>query len=262
MVRNVVVDNYESVPRPVLAYGNDYPPSHEIAPHSHRRSQLLHAATGMMLVEAGDDAWVVPPERAVWIPAGTVHQVQTIGAVATRGLLVESGAWSGMPAGCEVLEVSPLLDALLREAVDMPPEYEPASRDGLIVALLEEEVRRAPVLSFSLTFPKQPALARRCRAFIEDPSVHETTDDWAEALRMSRRTFTRLFRAETGMSFGEWRQQACLFAALPRLAAGESVTGLALDLGYESPAAFTSMFKRVLGAPPSRYMRPDQSSGA
>ena len=72
---------------------------------------------------------------------------------------------------------------------------------------------------------------------------------------MSRRTFTRIFRAETGMSFGEWRQQACLFAALPRLAAGESVTGLALDLGYESPAAFTSMFKRMLGAPPSRYLR-------
>ena len=85
---------------------------------------------------------------------------------------------------------------------------------------------------------------------------------WADALAMNRRTFTRLFRAETGMSFGEWRQQACLFAALPRLAAGESVTALALDLGYESPAAFTSMFKRVLGAPPSRYMRHDQSPPA
>ncbi len=255
MVRNVVVDQYESVPRPVLAYGNDYPPSHEIAPHTHRRSQLLHASTGMMLVEAGDDAWVVPPERAVWIPARTRHQVRTIGAVATRGLLVEPDAWHGMPATCEVLEVSPLMDALLREAVDMPPEYDPAGRDGLIMALLEEEVRRAPLLAFSLTFPRHPALGRRCRAFIEDPSPHETIDAWCAALGMSRRTFTRLFRAETGMSFGEWRQHACLFAALPRLAAGEAVTGLALDLGYDSPAAFTSMFKRLLGAPPSRYLR-------
>jgi AraC-like DNA-binding protein len=257
MVRNVIVDDYESVPRPVLAYGNDYPPSHEIAPHRHRRSQLLHATSGVMLVEADGNAWVVPPERAVWIPAGTLHQVKTIGAVATRGLLVEKDAWPAMPATCEVLQVSALMDALLREAVDMAPEYDPASRDGLIMALLEHETRRAPVLAFSLIFPTHPGLAARCRAFIENPSPHETIDGWCLSLGMSRRTFTRLFRAETGISFGEWRQQACLFAALPRLAAGEPVTSLALDLGYESPAAFTSMFKRALGEPPSRYLRAD-----
>ncbi len=254
MVRNVIVDDYEAVERPVLAYGNDYPPSHEIAPHTHRRSQLLHATTGVMLVETADGAWVVPPERAIWIPAGTVHQVKTIGAVATRGLLVEAGAWPDMPDTCQVVAVPPLLDALLREAVDMTPEYDPAGRDGLLMALLMEETRRAPVLSFSLTFPKDKALAARCRAFLDAPSPHETTDEWCAALGLSRRSFTRMFRAETGMSFGEWRRQACLFAALPRLAAGEPVTGLALDLGYDSPAAFTSMFKRVLGAPPSRYL--------
>jgi AraC-like DNA-binding protein len=262
MVRNVIVDDYESVPRPVLAYGNDYPPSHEVAPHTHRRSQLLHGITGVMLVDAGDSAWVVPPERAVWIPAGTLHRVRTIGAVATRGLLIQPDAWEGMPVTCQVLGVPPLMDALLREAIDMPPEYDPDSRDGLIMALLMEETRRAPVLAFSLTFPTHPALAARCRHFIESPSPHETTDAWCHALGMSRRTFTRLFRAQTGMSFREWRQQACLFAALPRLAAGEPVTALALDLGYESPAAFTSMFKRVLGRPPSRYLKAEHSTVA
>jgi AraC-like DNA-binding protein len=70
---------------------------------------------------------------------------------------------------------------------------------------------------------------------------------------MSRRTFTRLFRKETGLTFSAWRQQACLFAAMPRLAADEAVTTVALDLGYDSPAAFTTMFKRLMGVPPSRY---------
>lgn len=254
MVRNVIVDAYEGVARPLLAYGNDYPPDHEVAPHRHLRSQLLHATTGVMVVEAAEGTWVVPPERAVWIPAGVLHQVKTIGAVATRGLLVDASACDGLPARCEVLAVSPLMDALLREAVDLPPEYAAESRDGLIMDLLLEETRRAPVLAFSLTFPKHPALSRRCRDFIAAPNPHETIDEWCAALGMSRRSFTRIFRAETGMSFGEWRQQACLFAALPRLAAGESVTGIALDLGYESPAAFTSMFKRMMGAPPSRYL--------
>ena len=72
---------------------------------------------------------------------------------------------------------------------------------------------------------------------------------------MSRRAFTRLFRRETGLSFVNWRQQACLVAALPRLVAGETVTTIALDLGYDNPAAFTTMFKRVLGASPRTYLR-------
>jgi AraC-like DNA-binding protein len=78
---------------------------------------------------------------------------------------------------------------------------------------------------------------------------------WSEPLGMSRRAFTRLFRRETGLSFVEWRQQACLIAALPRLSAGEPVTTVALDLGYDNPAAFTTMFKRVLGASPRNYLR-------
>ena len=70
---------------------------------------------------------------------------------------------------------------------------------------------------------------------------------------MNRRRFTRLFRRETAMSFAQWRQQACLSVALPRLAAGEAVTTIALDLAYESPASFSTMFKRALGVAPSQY---------
>jgi AraC-like DNA-binding protein len=72
---------------------------------------------------------------------------------------------------------------------------------------------------------------------------------------MSRRAFTRLFRRETGLTFATWRQQACLIAALPRLAAGEPVTAVAIDLGYDNPAAFTSMFKRALGSSPRAYLK-------
>jgi AraC-like DNA-binding protein len=71
---------------------------------------------------------------------------------------------------------------------------------------------------------------------------------------MSRRSFTRLFRQETGLSFVEWRQQACTVAALPRLAAREPITNIAMDLGYDNPAAFTAMFKRMLGSSPRAYL--------
>jgi AraC-like DNA-binding protein len=92
-----------------------------------------------------------------------------------------------------------------------------------------------------------------CHAFLERPRAIASIDRWAADLAMNRRSFTRLFRRETGMSFAEWRQQACIAVALPRLAAGEPITTIALDLGYEGPGNFSTMFKRALGAPPSRY---------
>lgn len=253
MVRNASAPDYEATPRAVVAIGNDYPDGHVIPPHRHRRSQLLFGATGVMMVRTEQGRWVVPPERAVWIPGGVTHDVRPIGPVSVRSVYVEPDAIAGLPTECRVVGVSPLMRSLLLEAVDLPLEYDLDSRAGLVMALILQEIGRMPVLPLNLPLPAHAALAARCRHFLEGPTPHDTIDDWCGALGMSRRAFTRLFRRETGLSLSAWRQQACLFAALPRLAAGEPVTVVALDLGYDSAAAFGTMFKRLLGAPPSRY---------
>ncbi|MGK9167095.1 helix-turn-helix transcriptional regulator [Inquilinus limosus] len=253
MVRNAAPPDYEATPRPIIAIGNDYPANYAILPHRHRRSQLLYGTNGVLLVRTEQGRWVVPPERGVWIPGGITHDVQLIGAVSVRSVYVEADAVPGLPTECRVVGVSPLMRSLLIEAVDLPLEYDPDSRDGLVMALILQEIARMPVLPLNLPLPGHAALAARCRRFLEGPTPHDTIDDWCGVLGMSRRAFTRLFRQETGLSLSAWRQQACLFAALPRLAAGEPVTTVALDLGYDSAAAFTTMFKRLLGAPPSRY---------
>lgn len=246
-------DDYEDVPRPVVGIGNDYPPSFELAEHQHRRAQFLYAASGVVAVSTPEGAWVAPPERAVWIPAGTPHSVRMVGAVQTRSVLIEAAACPSLGGACRVVAVSPLLRQLLVCAAEVPVEYDEAGRDGLVMQLLVAEIDRAPIIPILVPFPRHAALAAQCHGFLEAPRVSATIDEWADALAMNRRRFTRLFRRETGMSFAEWRQQACLSVALPRLAAGEPVTAVALDLGYEGPANFSTMFKRVLGAPPSRY---------
>ena len=121
--------------------------------------------------------------------------------------------------------------------------------------LLQYEMQKLPVLPLSLPYPTHKTLAERCRQFLANPTVHQTIDEWCALLSISRRSFTRMFRQETGLSFVAWRQQACLLAALTRLAEGESVTTVALNLGYNNPAAFTTMFKRILGVPPRNYLR-------
>lgn len=245
---------YEETPRPVVAVGNDYPSDFEVAPHHHRRCQLLYGASGVVMVRTEHGAWVVPPAQGVWIPAGIQHSVRTIGPVTTRSIFIEPAIVDGLPSACSVLAISLLMRSLLLAAVDVPLEYETEGRDGLIMALLLQELRRLPILPLSLPFPNGRELARRCRRFIKDPNPHESIDDWAQNLGLSRRSFTRLFKRETGMSFAAWQRQACLFSALPRLVAREPITRVALDLGYESPAAFTTMFRKALGVPPSEYV--------
>ncbi len=244
--------DHEDTPRPVIASCDDYPPAFELETHQHRRGQLLYAARGVVAVSTPQGAWVAPPERAVWIPGGTPHAVRMVGAVSTRSVLVETSA---APPGdaCRVVGVSGLLRALLIAAAELPLEYDEDGRDGLVMALIAAELALAPTIPLAVPFPATPALAARCHRFLERPQVSDTIDGWAAELAMNRRRFTRLFRRETGMSFAQWRQQACLSVALPRLAAGEAVTTIALDLAYESPASFSTMFKRALGVAPSHY---------
>lgn len=240
--------------RPVVARGIDYPDHAVIAPHSHARAQLFYASRGAVLVETDQGAWMMPPQHGLWIPPGVEHRVRTLGRVQMRSLYFTPAAVPDMPRVCEVLGMSPLMRHLLAEAVTLPAEYDVNGRDGLVMALIQAELPRLPELPLSLPLPDDPALAARCRAFLEAPTPHDSIDDWARAAGMSRRSFTRHFRAETGLSFVTWRQQASVMAALPQLAAGRDVTGVAFDLGYSNPAAFSAMFARTLGAPPRAYL--------
>jgi AraC-like DNA-binding protein/mannose-6-phosphate isomerase-like protein (cupin superfamily) len=255
MARHIRANEIEAVPRPITAVGNDYPPGHVHPPHHHGRSQLLFAEWGTMLVQTASAAWLVPTHQGIWIPAGVIHSITMLSRVATRSVYLERAAADGMPEQCEVVGVSPLLRQLLIEAVDLPSEYDRDGRAGKIMLLLIDEIHAAPALPLSLPFPNDKRLAQRCRRFLERPTAQDTLDLWSKELGLSRRTFTRLFRQQTGLTFSGWQRRACLLSALPRLLGGERVTTIAYDLGYSSPAAFTVMFKQLVGLAPNDYRK-------
>lgn len=242
-----------------VALASDYPGGWRIKRHNHTRGQLMNALDGVVVVVTDSGRWIIPPQHGLWIPAGVFHEVEILGDVKMRSVYVTPGAIAGLPDGVRVVAITDLMRALIIEAVTLPIDPKPTSRAGLVMALMLREIPRLPEQPLGLAMPSDPKLAALCRRFIEAPSPAARIDDWAEALAMSRRAFTRAFRRETGLSLTEWRQQASLFAALPRLARGEAVTRVAVDLGYESVAAFTTMFRRMLGAPPRRYLSGHES---
>lgn len=255
MARSTNPADYQNVPRPISAMAKDFPDGDVIEPHRHPRGQLVFAAAGVMTVTTPDGAWVVPPQRAVWVPPDVEHRIRMSGNVAMRTLYFSPAADAGLPRQCCVVSVSPLLRELILAAVDLPVLYDIAGRGGRIMALIVDEIRALPALPLQLAMPSDVRARRVSRALIEAPADGRALAEWARDVGASPRTLARRFRAETGMTFAMWRQQARLLAALNRLAAGAPVTDVALDLGYDSPSAFISMFRRALGTTPGRYFR-------
>jgi len=252
--RSIDPADYQDVPRPVAAMAKEFADGHVTPRHHHRRAQLIHAIAGTMRVTTQDGAWVVPPLRAVWLPPEQPHEVAMIGAVSMRTLYVEPQAASFMPDRCLVVEVAPLLRELILGAVEEPMVYPLGGRADTIAALILEELRRARELPLRVPLPAEPRLRALCLAMLDDLSQDGTLEDWAGRLGASGRTLARLFLRETGLSFGAWRRQARLAEAVARLTQGSSIAEIAAALGYESPSAFTAMFRRELGESPRRYV--------
>jgi AraC-like DNA-binding protein len=236
-----------------LAY--DYSSGHVIAPHTHEEHQLVYASSGVMTVHTPQGAWVVPTHRAVWVPGRTTHSIRIAGTVAMRTLYLSPrlrGAW---PTGCQVFDVPPLLRELILHAVALGGLDRRVPAQGRLLGVLLDQLRVLPVPALKLPQPRDPRAVKVADALRAAPSEARPLVDTVRHSGASLRTIERLFLVETGMTFGRWRQTLRLSEALRLLAAGEAVTSVALDVGYDSPSAFVSAFRKMFGTTPGRYFR-------
>ncbi len=224
-----------------------------IAMHQHVRGQFLFSASGTMFVRSPRQAWLVPPSRALWLPAGTPHAIDAHGELQMRTLYLNAASAAHLPRQSVVLDVTPLLrELILRMTAPQAGDDEGGDdvRRDLAARLAVAEIARLPRCALELPMPAAADLLALCESFLACPS---RTHEPAHALGGAR-TLHRRFTAETGLSFVQWRKQACLLHAVRLLSAGRPVTEVAFDLGYESPSAFTTMFGRAFGTTPRAFL--------
>lgn len=226
----------------------------ELAFHHHRKSQLFFVVRGLMTCESRTGLWTVPPQSAMWIPAKLEHRVQTSGALEAYFAFIEPAAVRTMPKGCATVEVSPLLRELLVRCAALPLPAPATPAVANLHRVILDEIRAAPIEDLHLPMPTDPRVRTLAELITKRPADPATMDIWAKRIGVSPRSLSRILTTQTGMSFGRWRQQLHIILALRWLSAGAPVQSVAIDLGYDDPGSFITMFRKALGLSPARFM--------
>jgi len=242
--------------QPVVSHASVNSAERHYAWHRHFRAQLVYASDGVMTVATAEGTWVVPPQQAVWVPAGILHEVSTQGPASLRFLYLHPLAAANLSTSCYVLAVSELLRALILRAFSFSKTYGPDSPEMRVTAVILDELRASRPEPLHLPMSADPRIKTVTAALTAQPALNDTLSQWALWVGASERTLARLFLKETGMTFGAWRQRLRLLTAVARLGEGDPVTSVAYDLGYDSPSAFIAMFRKNLGRTPGRYFAP------
>lgn len=247
------IRNLEKTPRDLVIRVGHSEPGERLPAHSHGWGQLLYSSAGLMTANTEQGIWVVPSHRAVWIPPLVEHEVRFMRNTHMNNVYISPSAPVELPSHCCMVGVTPLLRELIREASTFPKLYDEKGEQGRLIRVLIEQIGAMQESAIHLPCPVDGKLQQITDQIQHDPADSRTLDDWAARVGSSSRTLARKFRLETGMTFGEWRQQARLLSAMIMLAEQKPVSLIAEELGYISQSAFIAMFKKATGKTPARY---------
>src|ERR1051325_12167527 len=186
------------LPDPVTALTLDLPATHDTPPHLHPEHQLIYASRGVMTVRTDDGMWVVPPQRAVWIPAGTPHGISMHGAVSMRTLYLKPRLVR-LARNCCVVNVSPLLRELILHACTFRALRRRAKAESHLIDAIVDQLTVMEIAPLQLIHPTDPRAARIAAALSEQPADARSLEAICADAGASKRTIERLFLAETKM---------------------------------------------------------------
>jgi AraC-like DNA-binding protein len=210
-----------------------------------------------MQVTTPKGRWLVPPDRAVWVPARSEHSIDVLADIDMRTLYFDL-AWLARQERSAsldaefVVRVSRLLHESILALFDGRNDPD---RTEILVRLAMLELHQAEDSATFIPLPQEPRCRRAADIVLGDPTASHEIEALAREVGTSARTLSRLFASETQLSFKSWCQRARIAAAIERLSiqANVSVKALAAELGYASVPAFSHAFRQVTGKTPTQF---------
>jgi AraC-like DNA-binding protein/quercetin dioxygenase-like cupin family protein len=239
----------------ILASG--YPRGTRLDLHAHREAQLVFAAEGLMQVETPKGRWLVPPDRAVWVPARLAHAIDVLADVEMRSIYFQprwlaSRAPSRQLKGEFVVRVGPLLRELVLALFE---ERSDSERVMLLAGVVVGELARAGDATTFMPMPSDQKAREVAELLLKNPADDRDLDTLARSVGVSGRTLSRLFPQETQLTFKVWRQRARIIGAIEMLGQPrQSIKRVATRLGFASTAAFSFAFRQVTGQTPTAFL--------
>jgi len=221
--------------------------------HVHTCGQLVFAQHGPMLLETRRGIVRMGPDRAAWLPAGESHAVFLDRRFRYHSLYIDSGFCSRGTWGVFIL--SPLLRELIIDVSQWPESNLTADEKLRRSHIIVDEIMRAQQTGSSVRVPDDMKLSIICRALERDPSIEKSFEDWAIEVGASTKTLQRLFLAQTGMAFQQWRNNVRMTKAFELYMSGTREFDVALAVGYATAGACAQAFKKFYGHPPSLLKR-------
>jgi AraC-like DNA-binding protein len=218
--------------------------------HTHENHQLAWAPRGVLSVRTASTAWVLPPSRALWIPAGLRHETLSLGTATMRTAYIRPGTSKLSWPDCTPVAASELLGEVIGYLED--PDLDTERREHA-EALLADLLEPVSMTTIEVRMPEAGPAREVADRLADSPSDDRTLAEWGSEVGASGRTLARAFVGTTGLPFGRWRALLRLQAALPALACGEPVGNVARLVGYESVSAFVAAFRRETGRTPAAY---------
>jgi AraC-like DNA-binding protein/quercetin dioxygenase-like cupin family protein len=236
----------------------DFPKGEVFHLHRHTCGQLIYAISGMLVVRSSVGSWIVPSQRGVWVPPLLEHSVNMLTDTQMRSVYLNIDLSLRVKGPCRVISIPHVLRELVLFAASRMAGDEP-ELDNAIGTLIAQIINESIASPLAVPIPNDPRLFEIYCRLSENPSAPETIEAWGKHIGVTERTFVRHLKKETGMTFRIWRQQIRLLSSLERLAKGEPVTTVALDVGYNTPSGFITAFRRSFGTTPSSYFKTNPS---
>ncbi|WP_339110005.1 AraC family transcriptional regulator [Thioclava sp. GXIMD4216] len=215
---------------------------------------LLHVSEGVLAVETEAARFVIPPQRAVWIPPGRRHRISSRAPFWLTTCYIDPDRIDFVRQNEIGVSIDRLSDALLIAVAAFGSQGPGSPEEARMLQVLLDCLARLPAFDVVLPLPVSDRLRRVTRPLLTDPGRSGTLADFAQQACVTERTAARLFKAETGLNFGAWRLQLRLQAALGYLSEGRSVTETAFAIGYRDVSSFITAFKDHFGQTPSQML--------